>query len=78
MLAIGVSVNVAQAFYQHVLKAGWGFAIDANVTLNTSYYGHGADQAGAFLITEEGMGTWLFHRRQCYCLSFQVQGELPA
>lgn len=66
MLALGASLSVAQ----YVLKAGWGFATDAHVTLNTSYYGHEARNAEAFLITEEGMGNLLINVRKCYCLSF--------
>ena len=44
------------AFYHLVLKGQWGFAIDANVSLNEHHYGHSLTTASAFLITEEGIG----------------------
>jgi len=43
------------------LEAGWGFAIDENVTLNTGFYGYLLTGAKAFLITEEGIGNAIIY-----------------
>jgi hypothetical protein len=47
-----MTYTAAQAFKKYVLEAGWGFAIDANVKLNTNRYGYSLIIAKAFLITE--------------------------
>jgi hypothetical protein len=44
-VAAGIGLKISEVFYNKVLKAGIGFAIDAKVTGNEKYYGDSFEDA---------------------------------
>lgn len=54
--AVLTAAECAQLFRDYVLKAGVGFAIDANVSVNEIYIGDKFSEAQYFLVAEQGTG----------------------
>lgn len=59
--AVLTAVECAQLFRDYILKAGVGFAIDANVSVNETYIGDKFSDSEYFLISEEGTGNVMIY-----------------